>query len=350
MQGRAPYLPGLGEHAGLLTPHRTKPKTPSNTTTPAQPPAAGHYSTRRPRGMPMSPAPIHVIALVALGIASASEWFEEAHVVALGDDNFTTFVKSHKLALVEFYSPWCEKCKELTPKWSEAAKQAKELDPPVPLAKVDAYSGNIADTYDVTGYPQIKLFKDGSPTDYKGARETDAIFAFVKKHALSKLPELKTEAELSAQLLTSGDTPLLLGLFRMPLAASAAFQTFKSAALELGGQPIACAFSASYTAPPVLPLLSDGKKPAVPGLLLMGKDGSVRAALPVPRIKTDFTIEYIVNWLKSQSVQVKYEPDDSSDFADVEYDPDDEESRDYDRRFDGDEDEEWGGDDDHYDD
>ena len=73
--------------------------------------------------------------------------------------------------------------KELAPKWAEAARRAKLLNPPVPLAKVDATANEaLAERYDVSGYPTIKLIVDGKAEEYNGGRDADAIVAVFVAH------------------------------------------------------------------------------------------------------------------------------------------------------------------------
>ena len=82
---------------------------------------------------------------------------------------------------------------------------------------------------------------------------------------------------------------------------------------------------ASYTAPPVLPLTAEGKKPAVPGLVLLDASSKTAAqALPVPRKKDEFTATFIGEWLNSVGLEVTIEPEPDVD-DDKEYSPDDEE-------------------------
>jgi len=248
--------------------------------------------------------------LLAILVASsgAATYTEEKDVVVLTPENFKPFIKEHPVALVEFYAPWCGHCKALEPKWAEAAAKAKKLSPPVPLAKVDADAhGDLAGEYDVSGYPTIKLFRDGEAEEYNGAREVDGILSHLKKITTYKPPtRVKTTDELAA---AAGKKATVLGLFRMPVAASAAYKTFKALSWELAEHDIAFAYSADYSAPPVLPLTADGKKPAVPGLALVqmaaGGPPLAKATMGVPRKKEEFTEEAIVSWLNSNGVEAK---------------------------------------------
>ncbi|XP_077977959.1 protein disulfide-isomerase A4-like [Glandiceps talaboti] len=109
---------------------------------------------------------------------------EEDDVLVLTETNFDDVVDSKDIILVEFYAPWCGHCKKLAPEYSRAAKQLKENDPPVSLAKLDATEhGTVASRYDVSGYPTMKIFRHGEVFDYKGPREEEGIVKYMKEQA-----------------------------------------------------------------------------------------------------------------------------------------------------------------------
>jgi len=106
-------------------------------------------------------------------------------VLTLTQDNFTKTAKTKDLMLVWFYAPWCKHCKQLEPEMEGAAN---ELDGwGITIAKVDGTrEKELADQYNVAGWPTLKMFRKGRVYEYNGPREKQNIIDFMKDQ--SKLP------------------------------------------------------------------------------------------------------------------------------------------------------------------
>jgi len=105
-----------------------------------------------------------------------------SNAVTLTNANFTTYLKNQKLSLVMFYAPWCKHCKQLMPEFEQAASDLKSWG--IPLIKVDgSREKELADQYQVHGWPDLKMFRKGRLYNYNGPREKDNIVAFMKEQA-----------------------------------------------------------------------------------------------------------------------------------------------------------------------
>jgi protein disulfide-isomerase A1 len=93
--------------------------------------------------------------------------------------------------MVEFYAPWCGHCKTLAPLYDIAAETLAKLSPPLKIAKVDCtVEKKACETYDVKGFPTLKVFRNGVPSEYKGQRSAEDIVATVTKASMPVVSEL----------------------------------------------------------------------------------------------------------------------------------------------------------------
>uniref|UniRef100_A0A8C2WCE7 Protein disulfide-isomerase n=1 Tax=Cyclopterus lumpus TaxID=8103 RepID=A0A8C2WCE7_CYCLU len=149
------------------------------------------------------------VALVFfLAALAGSTWASD--VFDYTDDDFESRIGDHGLALVEFFAPWCGHCKRLAPEYEVAATRLKGF---VSLVKVDCTSNsNTCSKYGVSGYPTLKIFRDGDETGpYDGPRTADGIVSFLKKQAGPASVELKADADLAKY--TSDQDASVVGFF-----------------------------------------------------------------------------------------------------------------------------------------
>lgn len=151
-------------------------------------------------------------------------------VLDLTDDDFESKIGDHDLMLVEFFAPWCGHCKRLAPEYEAAATRLKGV---VPLAKVDCTSNsNTCSKYGVSGYPTLKIFRDGEESgSYDGPRTADGIVSQLKKQAGPASVELKSEADFE-KYITDRDASVVGFFADSGSAAQAEFLRSASALRE----------------------------------------------------------------------------------------------------------------------
>jgi thioredoxin 1 len=87
---------------------------------------------------------------------------QEELIVHLDSNTFDNFIKSHKVAVIDFWAEWCAPCIILAPIIEELAKDY----PQVGFGKVNSDENqDIAARYGVMSLPTVIFFKDGEPID-----------------------------------------------------------------------------------------------------------------------------------------------------------------------------------------
>lgn len=145
-------------------------------------------------------------------------------VQVLDAENFDQEISNHNLILVEFYAPWCGHCKRLEPEYEKAAQ---ELGPDFHLAKVDADAEKnkpLAQRFQIRGFPTLKLFRDGVPSEYQGGRTAADIVSYMKKQAAPVITPLHSLDEV--EKFSQTDRVVIIGFFSKE--DSEDFNTFKS--------------------------------------------------------------------------------------------------------------------------
>ncbi|URE34173.1 Thioredoxin [Musa troglodytarum] len=143
------------------------------------------------------------------GSHDASPTIDETDVVVLTDGNFSDFLAKNRHVMVEFYAPWCGHCQALAPEYAAAATALRGED--VVLAKVDGTEENeLAQRFELQGFPTVLFFIDGVHKDYPGQRSSrDAIVTWIKKKIGPGVQNITTIEE--AEKILTSDSKVVLG-------------------------------------------------------------------------------------------------------------------------------------------
>ncbi|KAI8826628.1 uncharacterized protein EV422DRAFT_510902 [Fimicolochytrium jonesii] len=165
------------------------------------------------------------VSAIFCALAAAASVAASSDVHVLTKDNFDSIAEK-PLSLIEFYAPWCGHCKSLAPEYEKAAT---ELKASLPLAKVDCTEQTeLCEKHDIKGYPTLKVFREGVPSEYKGQRKADGIVSYMKKQNLPPVSILTAD---KVEEFSTSDKVVLVGFFADK--ASSEFAEFEKVAKEL---------------------------------------------------------------------------------------------------------------------
>ena len=123
-----------------------------------------------------------------------------SNIINVNEDTFMSKVveiSKTKPVIVDFWAPWCEPCKTLTPLLEDAVKNfGKDLI----LAKINIdQNQNIAAQLRIQSIPTIYTFYEGKVVDgFQGAKSNSEIIEFVKKSASLSGPGQEVEDLISS--------------------------------------------------------------------------------------------------------------------------------------------------------
>ncbi|KAG0475705.1 hypothetical protein HPP92_015391 [Vanilla planifolia] len=110
-------------------------------------------------------------------------------VVTLTQANFEKEVGRDRYALVEFFTPWCGRCKKLASEYEKLGSAFKRTKS-VLISKVDCEDQKtLCKKYGIQGYPTILWFPKGSleSKEYKGPWDVDDLVEFIKEEGDSDI-------------------------------------------------------------------------------------------------------------------------------------------------------------------
>ncbi|KAK0050068.1 protein disulfide-isomerase A5, partial [Biomphalaria pfeifferi] len=97
----------------------------------------------------------------------------------LTSTNFDSVIAENVQTLVLFYAPWCGHCKQMKPDFAEAAEIVKKEGLGT-LGVVDAtIEKELADKFNIKGFPTLKLFTDGHEIEYSSGRAKEDLVQYM---------------------------------------------------------------------------------------------------------------------------------------------------------------------------
>jgi len=95
----------------------------------------------------------------------------------------------------------------------------------IPIAKVDAtIEKDLAEQFQIQGFPSLKLFLNGEPVEYNGERTKEAISTWLQSKSEGSVKQLNTLADLEE--FQKQNLAVLLSLDESETSTLKKFQTF----------------------------------------------------------------------------------------------------------------------------
>lgn len=117
----------------------------------------------------------------------------------LNEKTFHELVASGKNGMIKFYQPWCGHCTKMKPDWDRLAEESHNS---VFIADVNCSDeDNLCNENDISGYPTIKVYKNGEEEKYTGPRTFDHLAAYVDVELAAKcdLEDIENTCDEKAQ-------------------------------------------------------------------------------------------------------------------------------------------------------
>ncbi|XP_061944715.1 protein disulfide-isomerase 5-2-like [Populus nigra] len=158
-------------------------------------------TTRRSPLILLDTTPLLLLVLLSSSIISPAESITPPEkintVLELDESNFDSTISTYDYVFVDFYAPWCGHCKRLAPELDVAAPILAELKKPIVIAKVNAdkYT-RLARKHEVDGFPTLKIYMHGVPTDYYGPRKAELLVRFLRKFVAPDVTILNSDSAI----------------------------------------------------------------------------------------------------------------------------------------------------------
>ncbi|GFZ09765.1 PDI-like 5-2 [Actinidia rufa] len=149
----------------------------------------------------------------SISSSSSNQFAIDGKVLELTESNFDAAISTFDYIFVDFYAPWCGHCKRLSPELDKAAPILAGLKEPIVIAKVNADQfTRLAKRFDIDGFPTLKVFMHGIPTEYYGPRKADLLVRYLKKFVAPDVAVLNSDSGISDFIEAAGtDFPIYVG-------------------------------------------------------------------------------------------------------------------------------------------
>jgi thioredoxin 1 len=88
---------------------------------------------------------------------SVNEWPD--YIVTLDEKNFDEFIQKYPLSIIDFWAPWCNPCKAMTPRLRRLSKLYKGQ---LAIGRLDTQKNkNLAKKYKIMSIPNLIFFSYG---------------------------------------------------------------------------------------------------------------------------------------------------------------------------------------------
>ena len=99
-------------------------------------------------------------------------------------ENMNDFEQNYKTKgkyyFVWFYAKWCGHCTGMCETWNKFTKMVNSKPLGIKVLKIE--SQHIESHHNVSGFPTLRLYKDGKIIEYTGDREPEAFYKFLEEH------------------------------------------------------------------------------------------------------------------------------------------------------------------------
>ena len=134
-------------------------------------------------------------------------------ILIVNDNTFNKTVKIYSPIIVEFTADPCEHCGEVDAVFKQIWRKNKAMNLPITFVKINITRNNqIKERFNITQYPELKLFKDGELFENYNNSPTDKdIINWLKKRLNPLVTEISSLIKIHHSIRTNENSLLFFG-------------------------------------------------------------------------------------------------------------------------------------------